>query len=628
MQPEISIFWVHAGSAERFRQAFAFIAQECHIPGYDDPKIDMLSLVKAWLEREDHGQWLMVIDNADDARLFFSQVEKAPESTKMPSSSGNLGRYLPECAHGSILITTRNKQIGSRLIKEGSPIEVKRMDDNESEQLLRAKLEEDNADISDISVLSSHLDHLPLALVQAAAFMQENTMAISEYLKLLKGNDQDLVDLLSEEFETVGRDVEMPRAVAQSWIISFEQIQQQNSFASKLLSFMSFFDRQAIPPEFLSWYGEQQEQYSRLQLQRALGILKAFCFIIVAKDQSLNIHRLVQLVTQKWLINNGTGPEFAQQALLAISNHYPFGNYENWAICSRYLPHVYTVLKHEDTGSRDEKIARAALLHNTAGYFLYQGQWKEAERLQEEAAALRNGLLGSEHPDTLTSIANLASTYRDQGRWKESESLLVQVVETRKRVLGQEHPSTLTSMANLASTYCNQGRWKEAELLGVQVMEARKEVLGLEHPSTLTSMSNLASTYQNQGRWNEAESLEVQVMEMSLRVLGSEHPSTLTSMANLALTYRKQGRWEEAEKLQAEELSLCSKILGEKHPDTLISMGNLAWIWHAQARRGEAMALMDRCLQFQEQVLGPEHPYTVSNRVELDEWRAASNEAL
>ena len=90
-------------------------------------------------------------------------------------------------------------------------------------------------------------------------------------------------------------------------------------------------------------------------------------------------------------------------------------------------------------------------------------------------------------------------------------------METRKRVLGAEHPDTLTSMANLASTYRNQGRWKEAEELNVQVMETRKRVLGAEHPSTLSSMANLASTYRNQGRWKEAEELDVQVMEMRKR---------------------------------------------------------------------------------------------------------------
>ena len=66
-------------------------------------------------------------------------------------------------------------------------------------------------------------------------------------------------------------------------------------------------------------------------------------------------------------------------------------------------------------------------------------------------------------------------------------------VENGKRVLGPEHPDTLTSMANIASTYRSQGRLEEAEELNVQVMETRKRELGLEHPDTLTSMADLAS---------------------------------------------------------------------------------------------------------------------------------------
>ena len=71
--------------------------------------------------------------------------------------------------------------------------------------------------------------------------------------------------------------------------------------------------------------------------------------------------------------------------------------------------------------------------------------------------------------------------------------LEVLVMETRKRVLGEEHPDTLTSMYNLASTYRSQGRWKEAEMLEVLVMETRKRVLGEEHPDTLTSIAKLES---------------------------------------------------------------------------------------------------------------------------------------
>jgi hypothetical protein len=70
-------------------------------------------------------------------------------------------------------------------------------------------------------------------------------------------------------------------------------------------------------------------------------------------------------------------------------------------------------------------------------------------------------------------------------------------METFKRVLGKEHLDTLTSMANLASTFWNQGRGKEAKELFVQVMEMFKRVLGEEHPDMLTSMNNLAFTLKD-----------------------------------------------------------------------------------------------------------------------------------
>ena len=113
----------------------------------------------------------------------------------------------------------------------------------------------------------------------------------------------------------------------------------------------------------------------------------------------------------------------------------------------------------------------------------------------------------------------------ENGDFNNAEQLDVQVMDMRKKLLGEEHPDTLTSMANLASTYRNQGRWNEAEKLFVKVMDMRKKLLGEEHPDTLTSMANLASTYRNQGRLDEAEKLEVQVMDIRKKLLGAEgHP--------------------------------------------------------------------------------------------------------
>ena len=596
--PEVSIFWVHASNAERFHQAFSQIAQSCQIPGYNDPQADILQLVKGWLERKDQPLWLMIIDNADDTEMFFSSSEAAvqkPEDPNRLALKGNLGRYIPECSHGALLVTTRNKQTGIKLTRGRSLIEVGPMDQAESSQLIHERLEDKDLEHSHISLLTAHLESLPLALVQAAAFIQENSLTVIKYLQLLDQSDNTLVELLSQPFEEEGRDSSIPNAVTATWIVSFKQIREQCPHASDLLSLISFFDRQGIPKMFLSHpirprYGQEdreQEQENQakgpLELEKALGILKAFSFVSEGKDdENLNMHRLIRLVMRKWLIMERKFGEWAGKALSIMSDLYPYGSHENRKICGDYLPHVYAVLSYERSSSTTEAVAKASLLHSTAGFMLSQGQWNKAEKLQQQAVEIRKRLLGQEHPDTLTSMANLALTYWNQGRWKEAEELGVQVMETKKRVLGQEDPNTLTSMGNLASTYWNQGRWKEAEGLEVQVMETRKRVSGQEHPDTLTSIGNLASTYQKQGRWKKAEGLEVQVMETRKRVLGQEHPDTLTSMGNLASTYWKQGRWKEAEGLEVQVMETRKRVLGQEHPDTLTSMAKLAWTLKSQ----------------------------------------------
>ncbi|KAL6821948.1 hypothetical protein J3E69DRAFT_339611 [Trichoderma sp. SZMC 28015] len=539
--PTISVFWIHASNAARFRQAFLSIAQEYDIPDYAEPKVDMLLLVKNWLEEKDHGEWLMIIDNADDMQLFFGQPAATATNPSKEKDEKNLARYLPECAHGTILITTRNKQVGIRMTKGQQPIEVLRMNEGESVQLLRAKLKDTSATTTELSTLSSQLEHLPLALAQAAAFIQETSITVHKYLQLLSNSAMNIVHLLSREFETVGRDTEAPQAVAQTWILSFKQIEQQHVLASELLSFMSMLDRQDIPLQFLSHYGKQTGggvPRGEIELTEALGILKAFSFVTETSD-SFDMHRLVQLVTRKWLTSQGTISRFGTEALMTVSKMYPYGEYETRTKCAKYLSHANAVL-HLNNGlkSKDEKKARASLLYRIAQYFNLEGKWSQAEMFHTEAREIRRELLGADHRDTLSSMYSLALTYMYQGRWKEAEDLNVQVMETCKIKLDADDPLTLACMNDLASTYMYQGRLKEAEDLHVEVMETRKMKLGADHPQTLASMSNLASTYIDQGRWKEAEDLNVEVMETRKIKLGADHPHTLDSMYIMAFTWK------------------------------------------------------------------------------------------
>ncbi|KAK2016325.1 hypothetical protein LZ32DRAFT_645162 [Colletotrichum eremochloae] len=606
--PDVSVFWVHASNIVRFRQAYSFIAQECEIPGCDDPKADVLSLVKAWLERN-RGRWVMILDNADDTEVFFpTQPEQSSASLNQEKRQGSyMGCYIPECGHGSILVTSRNKQAALRLSGGKRPENVTTMTDDEVNQLFRAAFEDQAIDIEETTELSSRLEKLPLALAQAASFIQENDISIKTYIQLLDESDSAVVDQLSQPFEATGRDSEIPHAVAATWIVSFEQIKQRNSSASNVLSFISLFDRQAIPEDLVAKYysmyePEKLHTSATAEIIKSLGTLTAFSFIKKATDGTFDMHRLIQLVTRKWLVNERRLIEFVEKALNVLSVIYPYGQYETQEVCSKYLPHAKAVLNHDDPYLEEAKLAKASVLHNIAGFFRYQGNWTAAEQHALHAVQIRATALGEEHAETLSTLASLASTYRKQGRWNEAEELEVRVLRVRKRLYGEQDAKTLTSMGNLASTYRNQGRWEEAEMLEKQVMHTSMKVLGDEHPDYLDSLANLASIYRKLSRWNEAEELEKQVINTSKRVLGEDHPNTIISMGNLASVYWKQDRWEEAERLDIQVVEASKRILGEQHPDSLICH-----------RWEEAERLEVQVMEARKRILGEQHPHTITS---------------
>ena len=61
----------------------------------------------------------------------------------------------------------------------------------------------------------------------------------------------------------------------------------------------------------------------------------------------------------------------------------------------------------------------------------------------------RREVLGSRHPDALTSINNLASLLQATGELDEAERLLFEAHSTAKTVLGPDHPHTRIFSVNL-----------------------------------------------------------------------------------------------------------------------------------------------------------------------------------
>jgi hypothetical protein len=677
------VFWIHASNAARFEQSYRKIADKVKIPGRDDLKADIVKLVYNWLQNDNKQKWFLILDNFDDASFLVeapSTSVAAQLGSRIATNTQPLFNYLPQGENGSILITTRRRDAALTLLEESDIITVGLMDTKEAELLFQKKLQliDNNKHIAHLVEM---LEFMPLAIVQAAAYITQRAprFSVEQYIEKFQKSDREKTSLLAHEGGHLRRDWEANSSILITWQLSFDHVRQTRPSAADLLSFMSFFDRQGIPEALIRSRdpkGDREESYkdddknsgdeddisdsgSDDKFENDIKTLRHYSFISIGVDRGIfEIHRLVQLAMRKWLEKHAQLEKWKQKYISKLFKEFPTGDYENWQKCLALFPHAKCAITQKPKGEHAIE-EWSMLLYNAAWYtwrkgiitdaenfsvksmkarkrllgqdhvqtldsmamvglvYSLGGRWTEAEDLEVQVIETRKRVLGQEHPSTLTSMANLASTYWNQGRWKEAEDLEVPVMETRKRVLGQEHLDTLTSMSNLASTYWKQGRWKEAEDLEVPVMETTKRVLGQEHPSTLTSMGNLASIYRNQGHWKEAEDLEVPVMETRKRVLCQEHPDTLTSMGNLASTYRNQGRWNEAEDLEVLVMETTKRMLGQEHPDTLTSMSNLASTYWNQGRLKEAEDLEVPVMETTKRVLGQEHPSTLTSMANL-----------
>ncbi|KIM96097.1 hypothetical protein OIDMADRAFT_132580, partial [Oidiodendron maius Zn] len=597
--PECSVFWVPAVDRTTFEQAYRGIGQKLQLDGATDDKTDIISLVKAALSYEDSGRWLLVVDNADDPELMFGK-KQADHSVTGPF----LARCLPSSPKGSVLFTTQNYQVAVGL--GAQKLDVMSMETVEAQKLLENNLYSQLiGDAESTMRLLDKLANLPLAIRQASAYMKNNGTMTTKYLEIYESDNEEMIYLLSREFEDLGRYDNIKNPIAMTWLISFRQILGTNPLAADYLRFMSFLTAQDIPQSLLPPEG-------RARTIEAIGTLKAYRFITERENSgSYDIHRLVQVSAQCWLKEREEWGVWATKALQWLALAFPSPKYENRDVWIRYLPHTQYILECQKDTNDDE--AKRNLLLNVGKSFYIMGRYREAEQMYRQSLELREKVLGKEHPDTLESMNNLGVAFYSMEKNEEAEKMHRQTLELRENVLGKEHPDTLESMNNLGLVLHSMRKYEEAEQMYRQSLELREKVLGKEHPDTLTSMNNLGVAFYSMEKNEEAEKMHRQTLELREKVLGKEHPDTLTSLNSLGVVFNIVGKYEEAEPMYRQTLELREKVLGKEHPDTLKSMNNLGVMFYNLEKYEEAEKMHRQTLELREKVLGKEHPYTLKS---------------
>ncbi len=295
----------------------------------------------------------------------------------------------------------------------------------DAEQLLRFRIPRwESVNIEGIQDLVELLGFIPLAITQAAAFIQENSITVKAYFDRLKESDLDLQDYLEEDLPDPRRYPESENSVIRTWKLSFDQIAQQGPRAADLLSIMVLLDRQAIPKSLL-----KQGDERNIEFDKAIGTLQAYSLIKTEKGgTSFEVHRLIQLSTQRWLTLQNRQTEWQEKALELMVGKFPSGHYGTWDECESLFLHAKCVTKFHYIHTA-LLLQRATLLENIARYDESQGRFEAAYLQYKDILQTRESKLGKTHPDTLATMDNLAGVLQRQGEYAEAETINRQTLE-------------------------------------------------------------------------------------------------------------------------------------------------------------------------------------------------------
>ncbi|PWW76801.1 TPR-like protein, partial [Tuber magnatum] len=552
---ECHIFWVRGSEFLKFSEDYEYIL-ECagvRLPAPDDEndEQEVLFGVREWLESPDSGDWILVLDNADNEENF--KVNK-----------GAISKFVPQGPKGTVVFTTRSRQVVHR---EGCTLlEVGSMTDEESGDLLLRRI--------------------------------DNLGPLEEEDR--RANDERKKDLLLRKFREIHREADMTESILSTHFITFDQLKEQKPAAANLLRLISFFDHQNIPEDLLLHSGLPGTD-NPIDFRMAIGALMGFSLVTRSADKLLyDLHPLVQQSVQAYLSYDETC-HWRATALEVIWRVFPDYDHSVRHICAAYLPHALFV-------TRDSTDANVGLIcYRMAHYLLEAGYYNDAEVQIKRCTALR-GNTPEDDPDYIAEINLLARVLQSLGKYQEAEDLNCRTLEVREKVLGPQHPDTLTTTDHLAIVLRNLGKYDEAEGMHRRALEGTERNLGPDHITTLARVDSLARTLQDLGKYDEAEKMHRRAVEGCEKELGSEHPETFSRIYSLALVLRRRGQWHEAAEMSQRVLEGREKALGPDHPDTLASVNSLALALRKLGKYDEVPECHSRALGGRLKFLGLLHP--------------------
>ncbi|KAI8711523.1 hypothetical protein NCS52_01416100 [Fusarium sp. LHS14.1] len=504
------VIWAVADTEQSLANHFLQAATTLGLPHVGGASTIQTNVV-SWLRDCDY-KWLIVFDNLENEML--------------------LRRSWPNLAKGSILITSRQRTLGTTMVQ--GACEVSSLDKEEGDSMIQLLLENKVSDAQErklVVEMAEALCGLPLALAQMAGYLRTNHVTVGEFLGNYK-NPECARRLFGR---AASLDHQQHQQTLETvWRLSFQGLSSESKTLLRIVVFLH-------PDEIPSCNFQIQERRTGVTLPPALqvlekstgtfgynkamsGLTQQSLMIYIDKELSLSIHRQVQQSALYELLDGDP-----KNVRIALSG-----------AVQKYTAHVLHLLSLYQTEKKVGEIANTnaltlltELLCDCGVYLWARCLFGDAERLARASIEVAERALEPHdclraQPYTLLGCICIRSGNRSEEAVKSLETAL----HIRKENMQVDFKHTDPPLH-----------------IGIQLANA---------------YSNLGIAAKKMGDFDKAAQLHEKTIEMNGRQRDHCAGFLLAlSLHNVGKLHRLQGRVEEAVKFFGE----CDPEMGIYHND-------------------------------------------------------------
>lgn len=578
-RPDYSIFWVPVLSEESAERAYTEIAKKLGLQkSHQDD--DVKDLVCQYLSSDEAGKWLFVVDNADDEDLMTGSADKS-----------GLEDFFPQSETGIVLMTTRSGHIAADFA-QSDVIDIEQMDESDASNLFKNCLIRKSLlhDKELVVELLTYLTFLPLAITQAAAYLNQTKAPIQTYLGLLQGAEKDVAGVLGREFKDTTRYKDSRNAVGTTWLVTFDQLQKSDDVAVDLLSFISCVEPKAIPQSILPNTDHERTEW-------AVGLLCSYSFLARREgSNTFDMHSLVHMATRQWVNSQNRMEKVVNDAICHLANIFPARGCTCDALRREYLPHVTRLLHYSDGLKVNDTYI---LLEEVGAFHLNDRRFEEAARCYEEVCQWRQSHQYEINHDRLAAEEGLARAYLGSRRINEAIKLFEHITSVQKEILDEDDQTRLVSEHALAFAYLEARQTKKSLEILENITQTQRHTLDEKHHLRLSSEHELARAYLYDGRAKDAIIMLDHITSVENETRAKTDRKRLISQQLLAFAYVTSGRMKEAITIY-EYVVGVKETLDETDHDRLVAQQELAIAYIEDGRYKAAIDILGHILSIQE----------------------------